>query len=173
MPRVTHTATGPNGETYKRTSATRRYSHVVIGRPCVEAARRRAEGEYDLGLKEYRSNARYAREGYEPAAWMIGKPHYDQVAHPGKDHAEVFREAGRESALKWLSDKPATAEEYAARRRDSALAAVEDGASRGVYDRFVPISWSSRLDLANKAASSCDGNRQWYAEVRVVDVDPA
>lgn len=170
--RVIHTATGPNGETFKRTSASRRYTHVVIALPSVESAIRRANGEYDLGLKEYRDHERYARDGYEPAGWMFGRPHYDQVKHPGKDHAEVFREDGRESGRNWLEGKPATAEEYAARRRASALAKVEESKAAGVFERFVALSWSSRADLAAKAASNPE-SRGYWAEVRVVEVDPA
>lgn len=169
MTTTIHTATGPKGEVFKRTSKSRTYSHMVAGRLSYDYAVQRAHDNVKQHRAEYQQNLKYAAEGYEPSAWMVGKPHYDQVKHPGKDHAEVFRQDGKDSATRWLADKPATADAYAQQMLEAELATITQRKADGVYDRLtVDFGWSSRLDLAGKVASQHSGSSR-YAEVVILE----
>ena len=168
MPTTIHTATGPNGETFKRTSKSRTYTHMVAGRRSAEAERKEAHDQHARDLKEYQQHLQWAAEGYEPSAWMIGKP-ASRPTFEGETVAEQFRREGKESAAKWLADKPSNAADYAAQELDRRLSKIEaDEKAGGVYDRFtIDFGWSSRLDLAQKLQAISRSAR--YADVVILE----
>jgi len=147
MPKVLHTATGPNGEAFKRTSDTKRYAFVLIGRPSISAERARVVTCGVAAEKLFNANTRYAANGYEPSSWMIGKP----ARNPDfADLAVEFREKGRADAIAWLADKPATAAEHRANVEAAALAVIAEREASGAYNVFHALRWSRREDLALK-----------------------
>lgn len=168
MPKVIHTATGPNGEKFTRSSTSRRYSHCVIGRPSIDVARRRAQLGHAESVRQFERNTGWAVTGYTPSAWMEGKADHTD---PTRTVAQVFREEGRQTAIKWLKGKPDNAQEYADQVLAAALAEIDQREAAKVYDTFVALTWSSRLDLAQAQV----GRREFdaFTDFRVVPVDPA
>lgn len=166
MPKNIHTATGPNGETFKRTSQGRTYPFTVVGRESYEDAVRRAHSRVEANAREFRQNQDWARDGFEPSAWMVGKPDFKD---PTTTVAERFREDGKETGRKFLAEASVeTAEEYAASELAKDLAAIEARKVKGDFDRFlVNFGWAGRLDLAQKLAGSSASSR--YAEVRILE----
>lgn len=164
MPKVLHIATGPNGEKFKRGSTTRRYSHVVIGRPSIEVARAHVERDVAYDRKRHDDAVKHAANGYEPSPWMIGKPDFKD---PTTTVAERFREEGRESATEWLKDKPETADEYATAERARKLASIEEQLKAGHFSTFVALGWSGRYDLAVARF----GEFSTYTDLRAVAVE--
>jgi hypothetical protein len=164
MPKIKHTATGPNGEVFKRTSASRTYSHITVGRESVDYARDAACRQHKNDVENFEQHQVWARDGYEPSAWMNKPSHGD----PSKTIAEEFREEGKQSAIKWLADKPSTAKAWADQELVRRLDEIARKEAEGHYSRFtVDFGWSSRLDLAQKNASSSRASR--YAEVIILE----
>lgn len=167
MPKAIHTATGPNGEKFKRTSASRRYSHVVIGRPDRATTMRHIENAHAANLKRFEETQKHAAEGYEPSQWMYNT---QDTVDPSRTVAERFREDGKVKSQKWLAECEAkTAIEYADLMKARALAKVEADAAK--YERFVAITWCGRQDLAAKAARGRD--TYGYIDIQIVEVEPA
>lgn len=163
MPRHIHTATGPNGEKFKRTSASRRYNFVAIARTSYEHAIRRAHETVAWDIKNYNEHVVNARDGYKPAQWMLNNTNRD-----GQNTAAAFRQKGKEDSTRWLADKPATAKEYADQKLAAALAEIEESKAAGRYSTFFAVSWSGTRHNAEKSLAAAYG----VYDGRVIAVDP-
>lgn len=138
MPKIKHIATGPNGETFKRESASRRYTHCVIGRRSYDHAVRRAHGERSHHASNFRYYAACAAGTYTFPSFY---------SDAGKLKAQQKGEA-------WIAEAGcANADEYADRELARQLAELEELKAKGEFDRFFQIGWAGREDLAQKAAS--------------------
>lgn len=159
-------ATGPNGETFTRTSKSRAYTHTVVGRVSLEGARASARRQVANDVKSYNEHVIWARDGYTPAAWM-NKPDYK--ADSGfATIADRHRAEGKASSQAWLAGKADTAEGYAADKLAATLAAIDAKAAEGFYDRFtVNFGWCGRPDLAAKLAASSAG--AGYDEILILE----
>lgn len=160
MPKTKHTVTLPDGKTAQRVSQNRTYSHVVVCRTLYEVALRDADriSTGDLG------NYRFHREFVDGTSRFLVRASYERddaqfAARCAKDIARSVEElAGVDSA-----------QAYAEAKRAERVAAVEAKRAAGGFDRWWAGSWSSRLDLAQKACGEFTG----YAETRVLPCERA
>lgn len=159
MTKIKHSATGPNGETFTRTSKTRSYTHMAIGRPSYDAAVARANSPESI--KGDRRNFAHYNAFLNGTSEFLPRKSWerDDAAFEARVATDIARAT---SALAGCTD----ADSYAEAKRLARVADVEASKASGVFDRFVDLGWSSRFDLAQKVAASAGA---MYAETRVIE----
>jgi len=156
MPKTKHTATAPNGQTFKRTSQSRVYSHVVLGRRCRDEAMRRANAP-DARVQDGRNWDYYARNA-------AGKATYSAYVLSGSpEFVAKMKARDIESGKEFLAKHPDRAA-YIAQQHAERLANVEDTN----FDLWHDLGWASRTDLAQKNASS-HASKPYWAEAIIVE----
>jgi len=157
MPKTIHTATAPNGQTFKRTSQNRVYSHVALGRRSKEEALRRANSKtqqvQDGENWDYHNTCATGRATYS-AYVLSGSPEF--VAKlKARDIAE---------GTAWIAKNPDRAA-YITQQHAERLANVE-GTN---FDLWHDLGWASRLDLAQKNAATHKNRSAYWAECIIVE----
>lgn len=138
MTTTIHTVTFPDGKTAGRTSKTKTYPFAVIGQPSKASALAAARSTTsDKNHFSFLSNC----ASVQPGA-TYPEPGFSFPVS-AKHHAE---------GLIMLEQTPDVAD-YVAGRVAARVAAVEARAAEGFYDRWSALAWSSRRDLAEKAAA--------------------
>jgi hypothetical protein len=172
MAKHVHTATGPNGEQFKRTSASKRYTHVIIARHCPAKDETSAKRSMPWNAKTFEDHVKHAAHGYEPAGWMVGKPVLpgDEKEFPeAKDMAEAFRAKGKKSSTEWLAQHVHTdGKAFAQAVYDTTVSTIKTRDAEGYYDVFHALAWSSRYDLAQKAAGPYSDH---WGDIRIIEVN--
>lgn len=158
MPKIKHTATGPNGETFKRVSTSRTYSHCVIGRRSYEVAMARA-----TSAQAQRNDG----SDWDYFTACANRTYNDFPSFYTPDQVEKLRDQ-RQEAHKDFAEKNPDRAAYVARKLAERIEEVEQLKAKGEFDRFFQIGWASRLDLAQKAASAAMTGG-YYAETRYVE----
>jgi hypothetical protein len=149
--KIIHTVELPNGKTAKRESTGRRYSHVVIARE-TEQSRTESVANHEKQAADYRVLA-------------TNRARYEASEASHREHVERMR--------KWEPDyelKSTTFEEW--RVEQLKVAASHDAQAvehrTRVLRDWSAVSWSSRSDLAAKAAIHETQNGRY--ETRVLPV---
>lgn len=141
-----------NGQTFKRTSQTRRYTHVVVARLSYAHALAAATSSYSR--KSDADTYKYYRS-------II-----DGTYAPLKDWHPTLQEDILKRAREHLAGYESL-EQYTADRRAAAIASVEKAKAEGKFDSFGAVGWASRPDLAQKVANQYGGKPYWE-EVRIL-----
>jgi hypothetical protein len=157
MSKIKHSATGPNGEKFKRVSASRRYSHCIIGRPSYAEALRRA-----LDAQTNRNDLSY---------WEFMQKRADGTYQFDSYISQSIRDRAMAEGKQFIAENP-DRDAYARQLQEEREARVKKAKDEGFYDRFEAIGWASRLDLAQKAAAQAMTGR-YYLETRYVDAEIA
>jgi hypothetical protein len=159
MTKIKHTATGPNGEVFTRTSKTRAYSHMACGRPSLEYAMKTATSDSQRAA-DLRNFDHWFKLSNGTSRFLVRK------AWEKDDAQYADRVAGERARADEVLNGSATADDYAASQLAGRIARIEAAKVAGYYDRFIDLGWSSRLDLAQKVAASAGA---MYAETRVIE----
>jgi hypothetical protein len=150
MTKTVHTAVDPNGKVHKRTSESRKYSHVVFYRTSYEKALN------DAKSTDYR---RLDRSNYDHfMAFIDGTSRFLPQSHWESDHYYAQRRANDIAKAKEQIGDAKSFDEYTTNRRNAAVARVEQKKAEGLYDVYHCAGWNGRLDLAQKAAAQCRTN---------------
>ena len=156
MPKTIHTATAPNGQTFKRTSQNRVYSHIALGRRCKVEALRRAnskEAQVSDGRNwDYYNNCATGKATYS-AYVLSGSPEF----------VAKIKARDIESGKEFLAKHPDRAA-YIAQQHAERVANVEDTN----FDLWLDLGWASRTDLALKNAAS-HASKPYWAETIIVE----
>lgn len=133
-----------DGLTFKRLTH-RIYSHVIIGRPDIEAfvAQVRKGAEWNT-----RTNWRYY---YEVADGSYR--HMEYVSDAERERAKGLVALGIDAAIKQEVDK------------------AEQRARKDKREKWEPLSWAGRPDLAAKQVAEWKKPIHCYAEVLAIPVD--
>jgi len=156
MTKTKHTATAPNGQIFKRTSQNRVYSHVVLGRRSEENAFLSANSKFN---RDHDGNS---------WDWRVktseGQGVYAKYASEAEDHwGRKRHEENLEEARQFLAANP-DRKAYQDRKQADRVADVE----KTDFTKWFDLGWASRIDLAQKNASTYAGKPS-YAEVIIVE----
>lgn len=145
MPKTTHTVTLPDGQTAKRVSQFRVYTHVVVGRRrlAFDLARAHAAGHQKQDRKEFLHQ--HQRAAGLPGDYFVSR--YDDLNAKWLEEAKLF------------VAEHTNVEVYVAARLAERLAQVEADRVAGKYEAWHALTWASRLDLAHRAR----GAAEWQA----------
>lgn len=144
-----HTASF-NGQTFTRSSKTRRYSHVVVGRLSLDEAINRVDRI--LTSKEVEGSWKYLSSLKSTLDWR----------------GNVDPERAAKTA-EFCRNFPTLDSYRKAQHLEAALRLKTDVAD-GEYATYYAIGWAGRQDLAEKVASQNRSNSYW-ADVRIVKVE--
>lgn len=151
MPKTIHTATAPDGSTFRRTSQSRVYSHMVTGRSNERAHFADADAIRDQDRRNFDYYVEVAAGTHphvQPEKW---RPQEQCDADIAKHRAKI-EGLDRDS--------------YAAKKREERLAAHAANVAAGMFTKWRDLGWASRLDLARKAASTA---ARHYVDVRILE----
>ena len=148
-----HFIVDPAGKTHTRTSASRTYSHAVIGRRSYDSALASAEARRDPNYGFHRAVADGTALHLAAYSWQTA----DQ--HAARLKAEVAE------ALAHL-DGADSREAYVAAKRAKAVAAVQADRAAGKFDEWAVLGWAGRPDLADKLAAR---SGHYWVDVTVVE----
>lgn len=141
MANTKHTAT-LDGQTFTRTSKTRVYTHCIVGKPRYSR---------DMALSQaYAKTIRSNWEYYTKIVAAGGNVHMTRWSLETSDEFIDRLDANAAAAAAELGGR--TQDQYVADARQAQLDYIEAARVAGYYDTWKVISWSSRHDLANKAA---------------------
>lgn len=163
MPATKFTATAPNGQIVTRSSKTKTYAFAIIVRDSYEIALASAQR---AGLGDVvASNFAHYRAYLDGTSRFLARKSYetDDAKFAARTAYDV------ENATNALGGA-ATVEDYREMLRAKAVAHVEAAKVEGKYDDYGAYAWSSRRDLAEKAAQEAR-NRGVFAEVIITPVN--
>jgi len=151
-----HTAVLPDGSIAKRVSQNRVYSHCIAGRPIYTVALGSATHETH-NISARNTHAHYAR---------VAKLNVGDRKYINPPSSILVGPLDISQAVAFLRQFP-TAEDYAAHLRAARVKRVEDAKTDGYFDKWEALGWSSRRDLAEKAAGQWPSYEKQIIEARV------
>jgi len=160
MPKAIFTATDAAGQTHKRTSESRIYTHTVVFLPDFAADMALADKDYKQDGSNFAYYCELAAGTHEHVTHVIPRSGYH--ASYSDEQVAKFQEAQREQNAKGIADAKAvteghTRESYVAARRAKRVAAVNEGNAAGYYAKWQNAGWCGRYDLAQKLAAKTAG----------------
>ena len=148
-----HFIIDPAGVVHTRTSASRTYSHAVIGRRSYDRALASAKAYRNPNYEYYRSIADGTSRHLVAYSWETAEEH---AARYAKARAEAVEEL----------DGAESAEAYIAAERAKRVASVEAKKAAGKFGEWSVLGWAGRPDLADKLAAS---SRNDWVDVTVLE----
>jgi hypothetical protein len=175
-----------NGQTFLRSSASRTYTHMVVGRRNLDQARASAVSPeaFAQDVRNFRYHERGARgfitntHARGPAAkeeislldWHLGF----QFGQRNPERAASEAEADQKRHQTWIAEQGfRTGEEYAQALQAKRVQGLEASVAAGAFQVYHDLGWASRLDLAQKNADSHRGHWVDVTVLPATEVDRA
>lgn len=161
-------ATDSAGALHTRATASRAYTHTVVGLPSLEKAMTDALAPWAVDTSNYEyfrkiamTNGDYhARTCYRTADKWTPEQIAEEKASVDAANAKRLAEA------RDILDRCPTLAAYRAQKQVERVAAVRANETKGYYARWVNIGFCGRFDLAAKLAAKPAG---YYAKVEVLE----
>ena len=156
MPKKIYTAVSPDGQTHKRTTADRTYTHTVVARWNYDEHLRRA-GDASIHADNDKSNYNYYVRELDPATrkWT---------------HSESEL-AGFTANIEGIANEADYLEAQIVKR----IAKIEADKAAGEFDKYRNMGWCGRRDLAQKllhdtiGKTGIHGGGNYYVDAVILD----